>query len=175
MLIFFALLFPLRGSLLLQNHFCGLCAFVWFRHRQKCVLRFVMELLHISSTSRLSMKGSHKKSFFKMCRRTKKFEKPWYKVCKKLVSVYVVRFIRARQKRAVRIVLKNRQLHTLVSRESTPAMSNPNRLLSQKSCHYLSQGRTLNNVSMRAAHWMPYFDLSKPNLVKANVLKAFES
>ena len=54
-------------------------------------------------------------------------------------------------------------------------VSNPNGLLNQKSCHYLSEGRTLNNILMRAAHWMPYFDLSKLNLGKANVLKAFES
>jgi len=31
-------------------------------------------------------------------------------------------------------------------------MSNPNGLLSQKLCHYLNQGRTLNNMLMRAAH-----------------------
>jgi len=31
-----------------------------------------------------------------------------------------------------------------------PAMSNPNGLLSQKLCHYLKQGRTLNNILMRA-------------------------
>jgi len=35
---------------------------------------------------------------------------------------------------------------------SGPAMSNPNDLLSQKVCHYLNQGRTLNNILMRAAH-----------------------
>ena len=37
-----------------------------------------------------------------------------------------------------------------------------------------NQGRTLNNIVMRAAPWMAYFDLSKLNLAKAkaNVLKA---
>jgi len=43
-------------------------------------------------------------------------------------------------------------------------MSNLNGLLSQKLCHYLSQGRTLND-----------FDLSEQNLALANLLKAFES
>jgi len=33
-----------------------------------------------------------------------------------------------------------------------PAMSNPNGLLSQKFCHYLNQGRTLNNILMRTTH-----------------------
>ena len=42
------------------------------------------------------------------------------------------------------------------------AMSNPNGLLSQKLCHCL--GRTLNDILLRAAHWMTYFDLSKLNL-----------
>jgi len=41
-------------------------------------------------------------------------------------------------------------------------------------CHYLNQGRTLNNILMRAAHWMTYSDLRKLNLAKANVLKSFE-
>jgi len=50
-------------------------------------------------------------------------------------------------------------------------MSNPNDLLSQKLCYYLDQGRTLNNVLMRAAHWMAYFDLSKLYLA----LKALET
>jgi len=36
-------------------------------------------------------------------------------------------------------------------------------LLSQKLCHYLSLGLILNNILMRAAHWMAYFDLSKLN------------
>jgi len=35
---------------------------------------------------------------------------------------------------------------------SKPAMSNPNRLLSQYLCHYPNQGRTLNDILMRAAH-----------------------
>jgi len=56
-----------------------------------------------------------------------------------------------------------------------PAMSIPNGLLSQKLCHCLKQGRTLNNILMRAAHWMAYFDLSKLNLAYTNVMKAFES
>jgi len=30
-------------------------------------------------------------------------------------------------------------------------------------------------ILIRAAHWMIYFDLSKLNLVSANVLKLFES
>jgi len=33
-----------------------------------------------------------------------------------------------------------------------PAMSNPNGLLSQELCHYLNQGRTLNDVLVRVAH-----------------------
>jgi len=45
-----------------------------------------------------------------------------------------------------------------------PAMSNPNGLLSQKLCHCLHQGRTLNDILMRAAYWMAYFDLNKLNL-----------
>ena len=45
-----------------------------------------------------------------------------------------------------------------------PALSNPNGLLSQKLCHYLNQGRTLNDILMRVEHWMAYFDLSKLNL-----------
>jgi len=45
------------------------------------------------------------------------------------------------------------------------AMSNPNRLLSQNICHYLNQGRTLNDILMSAAHSMAYFHLSKLNLV----------
>jgi len=54
-------------------------------------------------------------------------------------------------------------------------MSNPNGLLSQEVCHYLNQGRTFNNVLMSAAHGITHFDLSKLNLAKAKVLKAFES
>jgi len=40
-------------------------------------------------------------------------------------------------------------------------MSNPNGLLSQKVCQYFDQGRTLNDILSRSAHWMAYFDLSK--------------
>ena len=54
-------------------------------------------------------------------------------------------------------------------------MSNPNGLLTQKLCHCLIQGRTLNDILMRAAHWMAYLDLRKLNLASANVPKAFES
>jgi len=43
-------------------------------------------------------------------------------------------------------------------------MSNPNGLPSQKLCHYLDQGRTLNDILLRASPSMAYFDLSKPNL-----------
>ena len=42
-----------------------------------------------------------------------------------------------------------------------PAMSNPNGLLSQKSCRYLNQGRTFYNRLTTAANWMAYFDLIK--------------
>ena len=59
--------------------------------------------------------------------------------------------------------------------KSKPDMSNPNGLLSQKLCNCLNQGRTLNSMLMRAAHWMAYFDLSKVNLPYTNVMKAFES
>ena len=48
---------------------------------------------------------------------------------------------------------------------STPAMSNPNGLLSQKVCHYLDQGRTLNHILLRTAYWMADFGLRKLNLV----------
>jgi len=34
---------------------------------------------------------------------------------------------------------------------TNPAMSNRNYLLSQKLCHYLNQGRTLNDLLMKAA------------------------
>jgi len=40
-------------------------------------------------------------------------------------------------------------------------MSTPNGLLSQKVCHYLDQGNTLNDILWRAAHCMTCFDLSK--------------
>jgi len=43
-------------------------------------------------------------------------------------------------------------------------MSNPNGLLSQKVCHYLDEGRTLNDKLLRAAHCMVYFDFSKLNV-----------
>jgi len=41
---------------------------------------------------------------------------------------------------------------------------NPNGLLSQKVCHYLDQGRILNDILLRAAHCITRFDLSKLNL-----------
>ena len=41
-------------------------------------------------------------------------------------------------------------------RDVRTAMSNPNGLLSQKSCCYLTQGRTFNDILMRVAHWMTY-------------------
>jgi len=44
-------------------------------------------------------------------------------------------------------------------------MSKRNCLLSQKICRYLYQGRTLNDLLMRAAHLMTYCDLGKLNLV----------
>jgi len=44
-------------------------------------------------------------------------------------------------------------------------MSNPNGLLSQKVCHYLDQGRTLNHILLRTAYWMADFGLRKLNLV----------
>jgi len=41
-------------------------------------------------------------------------------------------------------------------------MSNQNGLLSQKLCHYLNQGRTLNDIlTLEGAQWMAYFDLRK--------------
>jgi len=58
---------------------------------------------------------------------------------------------------------------------SKAVMSNPNGLLSQKLCRCLNQGRTLNDMLMRAAHWMAYFDLSKLTVAYTNVMKAFES
>jgi len=57
--------------------------------------------------------------------------------------------------------------HVRVSRHPgtpRPAMSNPNGLLSQKVNHYLDKGRILNDIFLRAAHWMAYFDHSKPIL-----------
>jgi len=35
---------------------------------------------------------------------------------------------------------------------SRPAMPNPNDVLSQKLCHHLKQGHTLNNILLRATH-----------------------
>ena len=46
------------------------------------------------------------------------------------------------------------------SEDTKSAMSNPNGLLVQKSCHYLNQSRTFYDILMRAAHWMACFDLS---------------
>jgi len=43
-------------------------------------------------------------------------------------------------------------------------MPNTNGLLSQKICHYLNQGRTFNEISMRAANFMAFFDLGRQNL-----------
>jgi len=40
-------------------------------------------------------------------------------------------------------------------------MSKTNVSLRQKVCHCLDQGRTLNDMLMKAAHWMAYFDLIK--------------
>jgi len=40
----------------------------------------------------------------------------------------------------------------LVANGSKAAMSNPNGLLSQKFCHYLDQGRTLNDILLNVAH-----------------------
>jgi len=40
----------------------------------------------------------------------------------------------------------------LVANGSKAATSNPNGLLSQKLCHYLDQGRTLNDTLLNAAH-----------------------
>jgi len=54
-------------------------------------------------------------------------------------------------------------------------MSNPNGLLGQNSCRYLNQGRTFDDILMRAPHLMTYLDLSKLNLAEANTLKAVES
>jgi len=45
------------------------------------------------------------------------------------------------------------------------AMPNPNGLLSQKVCHCLDQGRTLNDILLRATHGMAYLNLNKLTLV----------
>jgi len=47
--------------------------------------------------------------------------------------------------------------------------------MSQKLCHYLDQGHTLNDMLLRAAHGTAYFDPSKLNLAEANILKVLES
>jgi len=52
-------------------------------------------------------------------------------------------------------------------------MSNPNGLLSQNYITILNQGRTLNDIIIRAAHCVAYADLSKLNLSQDNELKAF--
>jgi len=54
-------------------------------------------------------------------------------------------------------------------------MSNPNGLLSQNVCHYLDQGRTLNDILMRAVHSMVCFEFSKLNVAETNICKEFES
>jgi len=43
-------------------------------------------------------------------------------------------------------------------------MSNTNGVLSQKVCQCLDQGRTLNDILLRAAYGMAYFDLGTLNL-----------
>jgi len=52
------------------------------------------------------------------------------------------------------------------------AMSKPNDLLAQKVCHCLDQGRTLKAISMRVAHWMTNFDLSKLHLACVLIITA---
>ena len=52
----------------------------------------------------------------------------------------------------------------LTMHETPMKLSNPNGLLSQKLCHYLDQGRKLNDILLRAAHWLTHFDISKLNL-----------
>jgi len=56
--IFLALLFALRCGFirLLYSSLRGLCAFVEFRHRQKCLLTSVMGGLHVSLTSTICIK-----------------------------------------------------------------------------------------------------------------------
>jgi len=49
-------------------------------------------------------------------------------------------------------------------------MSNPNGLLSQKLCHYLNQGRTLNDILIMAAQGIAYFDLSKITLAYVKLM-----
>ena len=59
---------------------------------------------------------------------------------------------------------KQTRLCMCVSLRSRPALSNPKCLLRQKLCHYLNQGRKLNDILMRAAHLMAYFYLNTLNL-----------
>jgi len=42
-----------------------------------------------------------------------------------------------------------------------------NGLLNQKLCRYINQGRTLNDIFMRAAHLMAYFELCKLNFFES--------
>jgi len=44
--------------------------------------------------------------------------------------------------------------HTFFVSTTSLALSNRNRLLSQKSNHYLNHGRTLSNLLTRVAHWI---------------------
>ena len=44
--------------------------------------------------------------------------------------------------------------YVCLSRCTIPAMSSPNSLMRQNVCPYLKQGRTLNDLLMRAARWM---------------------
>jgi len=62
------------------------------RHRQKCTLRFLLGGLHVSltSASRLSMKGSHRQTFFQMGRRSKRFEKPCSKQLQGVVAEWAI-------------------------------------------------------------------------------------
>jgi len=53
------------------------------------------------------------------------------------------------------------------------AMSNPNALLGQKSCCYLNQGLTYNDIKDRRLNDVLISD--QTNWTEANVLKAFES
>ena len=48
---------PGRGPVVADHCYRGLCGFVWFRHGPKCLLSFVIERLHASLTTRLSVKG----------------------------------------------------------------------------------------------------------------------
>ena len=60
--------------------------------------------------------------------------------------------------------VKQTRLCMCVSLRSRPALSNPKCLLRQKLCHYLNQGRKLNDILMRAANLMAYFYLNKLSL-----------